>query len=856
MNISDLADVARRRGVRRILYFHTDHFEPWSLGITDDTVRAMDQFRELSRKSPYGCKQSLFYLTHNAHTLRDGDDPTVVGPPGDRVGFHNHAHQSPETRKRMIDAIRPLVTEDGHEMHLHVHHERWTMNTLQTDSSVWHWVQEHSSPEQDEARFSAFIGVALDTIAQEVGFPLDRWAFVHGNWALNGSDDEICRIDAEMDLLMRAGCYGDFTFPAGRAHCDPAMERPFTCLPIHVAKGYSEAQSEPIGIDFGSKAFADERFFIWNSRIKAGNSSIDWYYEPNLEKFRHQDQLVGSWLDESVVFGDTLFLKTHAHSVNYRYELWRDDRPIPHTHPAVVGAFDHLMRVCDDAKIEFRPHSANEIISILRAIDSERDDPSVIDRALAEVERARETRSTAMREQQAAPAASNSAVNLDGGGGTIAAAARSLGEFTFPGSGALTSRPYGSVFKEHCPICGSKETISLWKIPMTRLDPPAVLFGGYFDMVPTLQTPFQIFGFDACQVCETIFLNPDIPRQQLIDSYIRSTSYVDKMANQAEWAGYEERYRNILKFAPENANILVDCGCGYGQVLFLARKDEAHPWTRAVGLELSEAYVKNMRENGIEAHQFDLDRDDHRAIVAPGSADFVAFHEAFEHVERPLGALARMLDMLRPGGRLYFTAQRYGSDVKLAIRPGEPIYIGPRVVELFDQMLPCRTIDVVANGSRYFVVLERTEAPIEEKHLRLGMGDSTEPPMLLQPGRAAEAAPAGVHKDGDAGAVTLEPPFDHNSGYCYVARLGALAGRETLAAMADDAANPRRSRATLLEDGRVLGPAHSVHAYVAKVGKGSFSHWSTNLYFSSSDGSDPNTNGRRYVLQYRTDAGA
>src|SRR5262249_32528487 len=150
-----------------------------------------------------------------------------------------------------------------------------------------------------------------------------------------------------------------------------------------------------------------------------------------------------------------------------------------------------------------------------------------------------------------------------------------------------------------------------------------------------------------------------------------------------------------------------------------ARKDEAHPWTRAVGLELSKTYVENMRGNGIEAHQFDLDRDDHRTIVTPGSADVVAFHEAFEHVERPLGALARMLDMLRPGGRLCFTAQRYGADVKLAIRPGEPIYIGPKVIDLLPQLLPCRTIDVTANGSRYFVVLERTESPVEDRHLRL-----------------------------------------------------------------------------------------------------------------------------------------
>jgi SAM-dependent methyltransferase len=130
-----------------------------------------------------------------------------------------------------------------------------------------------------------------------------------------------------------------------------------------------------------------------------------------------------------------------------------------------------------------------------------------------------------------------------------------------------------------------------------------------------------------------------------------------------------------------------------------------------------------MRKNGIEAYQFDLDRDDHRAILSPASMDIVSFYEAFEHVERPLGVLARLLDLLRPGGRLFFSAQRYGEDVKLAIRPGEPIYIGPRAIELIPQLLPAHTVNVEATGSRYFIVLERADAPIEDKHLRLGFAN-------------------------------------------------------------------------------------------------------------------------------------
>lgn len=51
----------------------------------------------------------------------------------------------------------------------------------------------------------------------------------------------------------------------------------------------------------------------------------------------------------------------------------------------------------------------------------------------------------------------------------------------------------------------------------------------------------------------------------------------------------------------------------------------------------------------------------------------------------------------------------------------------------------------------------------------------------------------------------------------------------------------------LYEDGKPLGPAHSVHRDIADDGHGRFSHWhSQGIVFSASDNSDPNSNGRHY----------
>jgi hypothetical protein len=78
---------------------------------------------------------------------------------------------------------------------------------------------------------------------------------------------------------------------------------------------------------------------------------------------------------------------------------------------------------------------------------------------------------------------------------------------------------------------------------------------------------------------------------------------------------------------------------------------------------------------------------------------------------------------------------------------------------------------------------------------------------------------------------------------------GVIAHDGRFVELADTADNNYRSNVEIYEDGRKLGPAHSTHASVAKIGHGRFSHWrdnSTIFVFSSSDNSDLQTNGRAY----------
>lgn len=57
----------------------------------------------------------------------------------------------------------------------------------------------------------------------------------------------------------------------------------------------------------------------------------------------------------------------------------------------------------------------------------------------------------------------------------------------------------------------------------------------------------------------------------------------------------------------------------------------------------------------------------------------------------------------------------------------------------------------------------------------------------------------------------------------------------------------RRSPVAIYEDGRPLGPGHNTFYDVYHLGAGRFAHFKTDgIIFSSSDNSNPNTNGRKY----------
>lgn len=92
----------------------------------------------------------------------------------------------------------------------------------------------------------------------------------------------------------------------------------------------------------------------------------------------------------------------------------------------------------------------------------------------------------------------------------------------------------------------------------------------------------------------------------------------------------------------------------------------------------------------------------------------------------------------------------------------------------------------------------------------------------------------------------LAPPFRKEGTLGWVVALPA-----ELHELTDNNDEPYRSRLRLREAELSIGPAHSSHDNIRRLGRGAYSFWGNGVYFSSTDGSDPNTNQRVYSVSLK-----
>ena len=146
------------------------------------------------------------------------------------------------------------------------------------------------------------------------------------------------------------------------------------------------------------------------------------------------------------------------------------------------------------------------------------------------------------------------------------------------------------------------------------------------------------FRFYRCPRCRLVVYDTQAGVNQ--EKYIFSG--VDPEAPTRQNRGHRQTYAFLSRYVRPPGKML-DLGCGDGTVLWLARRDG---W-EVKGVELFPEQTQLVREKlGL-----DVDTSDIMAYpVRPMAYDVVILTHVLEHLPKPVAALRRIRDFLKPGG--------------------------------------------------------------------------------------------------------------------------------------------------------------------------------------------------------------
>lgn len=355
-----ISDLFKARGARRLVYCHCDHFEPWRSKprtIGPENAALVEEFAKVTSEIEEARRLTLFYRPHCRPVVLPREGSAAID--GDELGFLPlDTDQLAITRP----AIRALV-ERGHELQLHIHHERVTRNQRYSAEAPWAKAfTRRDSAKRDSQRLRLLIQLSLATIRAESGLPFDKWLFVHGNWALAASDPDVCMVEDELELLHSLGCLGDFTFAGQPLHdeSNPEFAVPSLVRLARGAKAFDSTDADALPA-LGVRRIPEDRFFIWSSPRWRIACALD-YRNPKVE-LRTKDPL--AWAAElagrALKLGDTLYLLTYGHSMSSQHgEL--ESMLFPHAHPGIRRMFGHLFESASAAGLAVDFLTASEVM--------------------------------------------------------------------------------------------------------------------------------------------------------------------------------------------------------------------------------------------------------------------------------------------------------------------------------------------------------------------------------------------------------------------------------------------------------------------------------------------------------------
>jgi hypothetical protein len=311
-----LSQKARRgphhSGMRHVLFVFADHYEP-GFG---------DHGEEINR-----------HWLENYRTLADRHRDSYGRKP-QHTWFYPYDQQNDAVMRRLIQEVR---TGYG-EIEFQWHHANDTNESFPPKLATGlKWFNQY--------------GALIDrggTVA---------FGFVHGNWSLDNSKGEhFCGVSRELEILKKAGCYADFTFPAFGDRAQPRKVNS-----IYYAREDDRSKSYDQGVDAAVGRHNTEDLMIFEGPLSIIDyGAIEAFNLPTPPK-------IDSWIDANIhVKGrpEWLFVKVHTHGTQSREAIFGKE---------VDGMFTYLEEVYGQGDYRLHYVTAREAFNIVRAAEDGKD---------------------------------------------------------------------------------------------------------------------------------------------------------------------------------------------------------------------------------------------------------------------------------------------------------------------------------------------------------------------------------------------------------------------------------------------------------------------------------------------------
>jgi len=326
---------AEHGGTTDILFAICDHFEPLNNADKPEALKRMLRWKR--------------------------EFPKVIQPfaDGDQVRpRHSFFYPVEQYDRDIVSELAELCDLCKGEVELHLHHERDTDHGLRQKLN-------------DGKALLAQHGFLARDKAGEV-----RYAFIHGNWALDDShpDHKHCGVPNELTILKETGCYADFTMPSAPdptqtriinsiyyAHDTPAPKSHDTGVLARVRNNGAAPSTEqsndlllvqgPLGLNWESRKFG----FL--PRIE--NGAVTGKNPPRPDRMRIWRRL-GIHVESQP---NWIFIKLHTHGGNPQNMMTLLDDPMRRF-------YEHLLSEYNDGA-QHRLHfvSAREMVNIVHAAE-------------------------------------------------------------------------------------------------------------------------------------------------------------------------------------------------------------------------------------------------------------------------------------------------------------------------------------------------------------------------------------------------------------------------------------------------------------------------------------------------------